>query len=70
MMRGQGKKTEQEQDVGTSRKKVGGQVVMPIGARCKHPCHAKKRKKKVRGKSEMEGIRASSFVKGGCCKLL
>lgn len=28
--------------VGTSRKKVGGHTVMPIGARCKRPCHAKK----------------------------
>ena len=30
-------------DVGTSRKKVGGHTVMPIGARRKRPCHARKR---------------------------
>lgn len=42
MMRGQGKEREQGWDVGTSRKKVGGHTVMPIGARCKRPCHAKK----------------------------
>lgn len=43
MMRGQGKEGEQGWDVGTSRKKkVGGHTVMPIGARCKRSCHAKK----------------------------
>lgn len=54
-------------DVGTSRRKVGGHTVMPIGARCKRPCHVKRKR---RGKSETREILASSFVKGGYRKLL
>lgn len=52
---------------GQAEKKVGGHTVMPIGARCKRSCHAER---KSRGKSETREILASSFVRGGYCKLL
>lgn len=46
--------------------KVGGQTVMPIGARRKHPCHAIR---ESGGKGEVREILASSFVRGGYRKL-
>lgn len=69
MMRGQEKEGEQGWDVGTSRKKkkrwgvtLSCQLVLGANA------HVMQRKR--RGKSEMQGILASSYVKGGYCKLL
>lgn len=48
-------------------KRIGGHTVMPIGSRCKRPCHVK-RQRNGRGRSEVReaAVLASCFVRGAC----